>query len=100
VLLGALIGVVDEPLARATTGDRPKDDALGRRDALVEAVRRSSDARLVDLTDIYCPDGLCVAIIGNVVVYQDEHHVTATFARSLMPILAERIGGSLPSNLP
>jgi len=75
---------------------RPAAEALGARDPLVEAVARDADARLVDLTDIYCPDDRCLAVIGNVVVFADRDHVTATWARTLAPVLADRIEAELP----
>ena len=73
----------------------PVDQALGPRDALVEAVGRSADARLVDMTDIYCPAAVCLPVIGNVVVYQDKDHMTATFVGSLVPVLSDRINAAL-----
>ena len=74
----------------------PVARALGERDALVEAVARNPDARLVDLTDVYCPDRRCLVVIGNVVVFADRDHVTATWARTLAPVLADRIESALP----
>ncbi|MFC5577120.1 acyltransferase family protein [Lysobacter niabensis] len=49
---------------------------------------------LIDFTDLFCRDGRCPAVIGNVFVYRDAHHITATYARTLAPMLAERL--SLP----
>lgn len=74
---------------------RPVRRALGARDALVEAAARSDNARVIDLTDIYCPKGICVPVIGNVVVYQDRDHLTATFVRSLVPVLDDRLRAAL-----
>ena len=41
------------------------------------------DVTLVDLNDYICPDTLCAPVIGQVLVYRDADHVTATYARSL-----------------
>ena len=71
-------------------------DGLGPRDALVEAARQSIGATVVDLTDIYCPAGRCLPVIGNVVVYQDRDHLTATFVRTLVTVLSDRIRAALP----
>lgn len=46
---------------------------------------------LIDMTEYVCPDGQCPAVIGNVLVYRDDAHLTATYARTLAPMLAERI---------
>jgi len=49
-------------------------------------------AALVDLSDVICPaKGKCPAVVDGMIVYRDDHHLTATFAASLAPILAERL---------
>jgi hypothetical protein len=73
----------------------PASQALGARDALVEAVRLDPGARLIDMTDIYCPAGVCLPLIGHVVVFQDKDHMTATFVRTLVPALSDRIKAAL-----
>ncbi len=81
----------DEHCSRSAT------EALDSPDALTEAVPATPNSRLVDLSDIYCPEGRCVPIIGSVVAYLDAQHVTATFARSLIPALEPRIRAALPA---
>jgi hypothetical protein len=44
---------------------------------------------LVDLTPEVCPHDLCRAVIGNALVYRDKHHLTATYARTLSPWIAQ-----------
>jgi peptidoglycan/LPS O-acetylase OafA/YrhL len=46
---------------------------------------------VVDLTDFLCNVSECPAVIGSTLVYSDEHHLTATFSRSLAPTLEERL---------
>jgi hypothetical protein len=90
------VSCVAEHMDRANAAcSRPAASALGARDALAEAVARDPDARLVDLTDLYCPDGRCMVVIGHVVVFADRDHVTATWARSLAPVLADRIDAAM-----
>ncbi len=49
-------------------------------------------AALVDLSDAICPGkGRCPAVVDAMIVYRDDHHLTATFAASLAPILGERL---------
>ncbi|GAB2540578.1 acyltransferase family protein [Brachybacterium huguangmaarense] len=43
----------------------------------------------VDLTDQFCPEGMCRPVIGNVAVYLDDNHVTWAYSRTLTPF-AER----------
>lgn len=38
---------------------------------------------LIDLTDAFCIGGRCPPIIGGVLVYRDNNHVTASYSRSL-----------------
>ncbi|WP_346843672.1 acyltransferase family protein [uncultured Rothia sp.] len=33
----------------------------------------------VDLTSQYCPEGVCEAVIGNVVVYMDDNHISKAY---------------------
>lgn len=40
---------------------------------------------LVDLTEAVCPEGRCEAVVGNVLVFWDHSHLTATYARTLAP---------------
>ena len=47
-------------------------------------------AYLLDLKDIYCPDGLCRSVIGNVYVYADTNHLTKAFEHTLAETIYER----------
>ena len=52
----------------------------------VGAVEKVSGTHLIDINDKICPTkNLCRAVIGNALVYQDNSHLTATFARTLSP---------------
>lgn len=46
-------------------------------------VRAMPDVELVEANATVCPDGTCHPVVGNVVVYRDKVHFTATFARTL-----------------
>ncbi|MFI9402943.1 acyltransferase family protein [Nocardia sp. NPDC052316] len=46
----------------------------------------------LDLSDAICRPDRCLAVEGNVLIYRDEHHLTASYARSLAPELARLIG--------
>ncbi|MBK0296601.1 polyprenyl synthetase family protein, partial [Bacillus sp. S34] len=45
--------------------------------------------RLVDLTEYYCTDTVCPAVIGGVLVHRDATHLTNTFAVTLAPYLGD-----------
>lgn len=46
---------------------------------------------VVDLNSRLCDGRRCGAIIGDVLVYRDEHHLTATMAGELAPVLEEAL---------
>lgn len=48
--------------------------------------------RLLNFNAGICPDGLCRPVVGNVLVWRDKHHLTATFSRSLAPEIERRLG--------
>ncbi|MEE2568151.1 acyltransferase family protein [Pseudarthrobacter sp. J64] len=45
----------------------------------------------VDFTPYFCPDGICPAIIGNVIVYKDDNHVTRSYMTTLAPIFEREL---------
>jgi hypothetical protein len=55
------------------------------------AVEGLRDADIIDMDNWICPDAeACAAVVGNVVVYRDAHHLTKTFGRTLArPLEAE-----------
>ncbi|MFE1167513.1 acyltransferase family protein [Nocardiopsis sp. NPDC058789] len=48
----------------------------------------------LDLTDLLCEPDLCVPVVGNVLVYWDSSHITATYMRTLAPELERRLPDS------
>jgi len=61
-------------------------------DEALSVAARAGGYQVLDLTDFFCPGDRCPPIIGNVFVYRDGHHITATYMRTLAPMLAERLG--------
>jgi hypothetical protein len=56
-----------------------------------KAARLAADVEVLDLTDRYCGPERCMPVIGNVMVYRDNNHVTDTYARSLRPYIADAL---------
>jgi peptidoglycan/LPS O-acetylase OafA/YrhL len=54
-----------------------------------------ASVRFVDFTDYICTDTACPPVIGNVWVYRDFNHPTATYMRTLSPIVEEKIIAAL-----
>jgi len=66
--------------------------ALAEPDRLVEAARAVDGVGVVDLSELYCVDGFCPSVVGNVIVYRDASgHTTATWQRTLSPYLMDAI---------
>ena len=49
-------------------------------------------AGVVDLTPYFCVDGQCPAVIGDVLVYHLDQHITETYMSTLEPMLDAAIG--------
>ncbi|MBV1780792.1 acyltransferase [Paeniglutamicibacter sp. ABSL32-1] len=50
----------------------------------------------LDMTEYFCNEDTCPAVIGSVVPYFDASHLTATFARSITDPLEKRIIDAVP----
>ncbi|MFQ4147196.1 acyltransferase family protein [Arthrobacter sp. LAPM80] len=49
------------------------------------------DTKFLDLTDYFCDATVCPAVIGNVIVYKDDNHVTRTYMHTMTPIFEEAL---------
>ncbi|NYI76312.1 acyltransferase family protein [Nocardioides panzhihuensis] len=83
----------DPQCVEANASDLAACDApISQRDVPVEqadAARQINDERVkvFDPTPYVCPDGICRAVVGGVIVHYDLHHLSGTFVRSLAPQL-------------
>jgi hypothetical protein len=75
---------------------------LVRTEALVPAMVAAEQAAALqthseyaDLSPYMCNAATCPPIIGNVLVYRDSQHLTATFAKALAPVVAQPIEAAL-----
>ncbi|MGY1804690.1 acyltransferase family protein [Blastococcus sp. SYSU D00922] len=57
-------------------------------DPLLEAAGQVDGVHVIDLTDHLCNARICPGVVGNVLVYRDNH-LTDTFALSLAPALEQ-----------
>ncbi|GAB3254624.1 SGNH hydrolase domain-containing protein [Kineosporia babensis] len=76
---------------------RPRDSGL--KGLVVGEASEQTDTPVVDLTEKVCAADLCNPVIGDVLVYRDDHHLTATFARSLTPFFDEKLTQALDPDL-
>ena len=75
-------------LARSS---RARDRGAGR-----DAARGLPD-RFVDMNDQICATKRCGVVQNGVVVFTDDNHLTASFARSVAPVLGARLDAVLVS---
>ncbi len=61
-------------------------------DIFARAAETMQGVTLVDLNDALCTRDTCPAVVGNIVVLRDNHHLTATYALALAPYLAKAAG--------
>lgn len=60
-------------------------------DPLVEAAEKIGNIQVINLDSYMCKDGSCPPIVGNVLVFRDNH-LTTTFAKTLARPLEEALG--------
>ena len=72
-----------------------KSAAFSVQDPLRAAAAQTPGATLVDQTGRMCDATTCPVVIGHVTAYRDQHHMTATFVRTLVPYLVGEMAGSL-----
>lgn len=60
-------------------------------DLMVDAAAGQKNVSVADMTSSFCTTGGCKVVVGGVVVYRDTHHITATYASTLAPMLQERL---------
>jgi peptidoglycan/LPS O-acetylase OafA/YrhL len=73
-----------------------RDEVLPKSDSMLKAAdSMNGKVTVVDLSDYFCDDTKCHAVIGEVPVYSDDDHITLTYATTLAPYLAARLDRAL-----
>ncbi|MRH90984.1 acyltransferase family protein [Nocardia sp. SYP-A9097] len=68
-----------------------RSDALSPVDPALAASDDFPNVHVLDLNNAVCEPDVCAVVEGNILVYHDEHHLTASYSRSLAPELARRL---------
>lgn len=55
----------------------------------------AAGATYADLTDLVCPYSPCPAVVGDVLIYRNRDHITATFAEQLTPAVGAVVEAAL-----
>ena len=67
--------------------ERKRSDVLADPAPWLTASSQPANVHFADYTDLFCGTVVCWPIIGNVLVYFDSNHMSATYARSLAPMI-------------
>lgn len=86
----------DIPLCMAKPGATVRGCSSSKREALPTASlelasKEYPGLELMNFDRYFCQGDDCPVVIGGVLVYRDKHHLTATYSRSLAPILSRSI---------
>jgi hypothetical protein len=77
----------------ATACNIPLEDAVyADHNAMEQQVAEDHGAQYVDIIPWFCTDTTCPAVIGNLTVRRDAHHVAENYAVWLSGVLAESTG--------
>jgi peptidoglycan/LPS O-acetylase OafA/YrhL len=70
----------------ATSGNLSSNQVYA---SLRQASGQFRNVQMVDASELICPDSVCSAERSGVIVFRDSQHMTATYAASLAPRLAD-----------
>lgn len=87
--MGANVNECLERVARdkVDTCAQKRSAVLPRTDPMSIAVDKVKHAYLIDLRHYYCDKTTCPLVIGGATVYANQNHLSATYARTLAPII-------------
>ncbi|QSB05062.1 acyltransferase family protein [Natronoglycomyces albus] len=64
-------------------------------DPMIDNGRVPDNVIAADFTPYICPEQQCYAVIGNVLVYRDSRHISATYAATLAAMMEEQLLAAL-----
>jgi peptidoglycan/LPS O-acetylase OafA/YrhL len=62
-----------------------------------DASMAPDNVHVADLSDYFCYHDVCPAVVGNVIVYRDTHHLTASYVITLAPFLRDALSTAMYS---
>jgi peptidoglycan/LPS O-acetylase OafA/YrhL len=78
----------------ATSCGMNRADVLENRNPTLDAVEQFPLLKPIDLSDAVCRVDICRAVEGNVLVYRDSHHLSASYVRTLTDELGRQVGAA------
>ena len=71
-----------------------RSEVLSERNQTLDFLKQFPQMRVLDLSDAVCRPDICRAVEGNVLIYHDSHHISATYMRTLIPELGRQLGAA------
>lgn len=69
-----------------------RSEVLSERNQTLDFLGQFPLMRALDMSDAVCRPDWCRAVEGNVLLYHDSHHLSATYMRTLIPELSRQMG--------
>ncbi|WGF90610.1 acyltransferase family protein [Marinivivus vitaminiproducens] len=73
------------------TCQKPREAMLLPEDPARQAAGDLDNVHLIDLSPFFCNETTCPPVAGNILIYNDKHHISASYMRTLVPFLEERL---------
>jgi hypothetical protein len=74
---------------------RPRDQFYRGATALHRAASTDTQVFHLHFNDMLCPWSSCGGVIGDVLIWRDNHHMTATYAETAHRQIGNRVAGLL-----
>ncbi|QIM19317.1 acyltransferase [Leucobacter coleopterorum] len=92
---------IDVPECVSAHPDQLTECAVPRAEAVdalstpeIPAQHGMQDTKLINMNDWICPAASCAPVIGNVLIWRDDQHLTATYSNSLVTPLEQKLQDS------
>ncbi|WP_299562541.1 acyltransferase family protein [uncultured Mycolicibacterium sp.] len=78
----------------ATSCGKWRSEVLSDRNPTLDWVKRFPILRPLDMSDAVCRTDFCRVVEGNVLIYHDAHHISATYMRTMIDELDRQLGAA------
>ncbi|QFT90877.1 O-acetyltransferase OatA [Bacillus sp. THAF10] len=82
---------VEEKGANSPECALPREEALPSDGPFTKLENVPDNVHYADFTDYLCEEDTCKPVKGNVLIYRDKHHITATYVRTMAPLLRKEV---------
>lgn len=99
-----VVGIRDNPRFRANMPEcviakgaddpacnPPREAVLPKTPAFSPLQGKIKGLSLLDMADTFCTESVCPAQVGNMYVYLDDNHLSATYAATMADVMEERL---------